>query len=107
MRSWSYHAERPAPGTEGGVLTPDPLSGGMLYFTYTPYAPSCGGDSPNCGIPADPTGTRYSQTWLWHDGHFTRQSPSQAPHPGASELMVSDARIGRVVAIAAAGRLWA
>jgi hypothetical protein len=57
-RSWSYHAERPAPGTEGGALAPDPLSGGMLYFSYTPEVSSYGPPPP------DPTGTRYSQTWL-------------------------------------------
>jgi len=99
-RSWTYHAEHPAPGTEGGVLAPDPLSGGMLYYSYSPPAPSYGGT-----IPGDPTGTRYSQTWLWRDGHFTRQSPSRAPG-WYQPPMVSDPRIGRAVVIGATGRLW-
>jgi hypothetical protein len=99
-RSWSYHVENPAPGTGAGMLAPDPLSGGMLYFTYTPCA------SDGCS-PGDPSGTRNSESWLWHDGHFTKESPARAPHPGPSLLMVSDARTGRVVAIDVAGRLWA
>jgi len=100
-RSWSWSAEHPAPGTEGGVFAPDPLSGGMLYYSYSPPAPTYGGP-----IPRDPTGTRYSQTWLWHDGHFTKESPSRAP-AWDNALMVSDARIGRTVVIGETGRLWA
>jgi len=99
-RSWSFRAQHPAPGTEGGVLAPDPLSGGMLYFSYTPYVGSYGAS------PADPAGTRFSQTWLWQDGHFTKQAPTRAPHIGGSLLMVSDARIGRVVLAGSSGRLW-
>jgi hypothetical protein len=38
-RSWSYHAEHPAPGTDGGVFAPDPLSGGMPYYSYSPPGP--------------------------------------------------------------------
>jgi len=97
-RSWSYHAEQAAPPMDGGAMAADPVSGGMLYFAYTP-------DTVDEPAPPDPTGTRYSQTWLWHDGHFTRQSPSRAPPTGV--LMAGDARIGRVVAVDAAGRLWA
>jgi hypothetical protein len=82
------------------VVAPDPLSGGLLYFSYTPYVGSYG------GAPADPTGTRSSQTWLWRDGHFTKQSPARAPHIGGPLLMVSDARIGRVVLAGSSGRLW-
>jgi hypothetical protein len=101
-QSWSYRAEHPAPGTlAGGMLAPDPLSGGMLYYSYSPPAPSYGGS-----IPRDPTGTRYSQTWLWHDGHFAKQSPLRAP-AWDQALMVSDPRIGQTVVIGATGRLWA
>jgi len=99
-RSWAYHDEDPAPPMDGGVLAPEPLSGGMLYFGYSPDVVD---DPP----PPDPAGTLYSQTWLWHDGHFTRQSPPRAPHPGNPVLTVSDARIGRVVVVGADGRLWA
>jgi len=62
-------------GTLGGwVFAPDPLSGGMLCYSSSPPAPSYGGP-----IPRDRAGTRYSQAWLWHDGHFAKQSPSRAP----------------------------
>jgi hypothetical protein len=99
-RSWTYHAEDPAPPMDGGVLAPDPLSGGMLYFTYTP-------DTVDDPPAPDPTGTLDSETWLWHDGHFTKQTPSRAPLPGDPVLMAGDPRIGRVVMVSAAGRLWA
>jgi len=72
----------------------------MLYYSYTPPAPGYGGP-----IPRDRTGTRYSQTWLWHDGRFTRQSPSRAP-AWDQALMASDARIGRAVIAGLTGRLW-
>jgi hypothetical protein len=85
---------------DSAVLALDPLSGGMLYFDYSRDVVD---DPP----PPDPTGTLDSETWLWHDGHFTRQSPPRAPHPGDPVLMISHARIGRVVVVDAAGRLWA
>src|SRR5215468_8360633 len=56
-RSWTFHAEDPAPPMNGGALAPDPLSGGMLYFTYTP-------DTVDDPPPPDPTGTLDSETWL-------------------------------------------
>jgi hypothetical protein len=46
--------------------------------TATPPAPRYGGP-----IPRDRTGTRYSQTWLWHDGKFTTESPSAPTCPGS------------------------
>jgi hypothetical protein len=66
----------PGPRALRAVFAPDPLSGGMLYYSYSPPAPSYGGP-----IPRDPTGTRYSQTWLWHDGRFTKESRRGRP-PG-------------------------
>jgi hypothetical protein len=85
-RSWSYHAEHPAPGTDGGVFAPDPLSGGMPYYSYSPPPPYGG------PIPRDRTGTRYSQTWLWHDGKFTTESPSAPTCPGSPALAAGPTR---------------
>jgi hypothetical protein len=44
---------------------------------------------------------------LWHDGRFTKESPSLAPLPGGSLLMVSEGRVGRVIEVGMSGRLWA
>jgi hypothetical protein len=76
-------------------FVPEPNSSTMLYYSYQPYSGSC---PPVTAVrcPSDPTGLLYSQTWTWDGRAFTRAMPAVAP---ASAAVVSDLRIGSVVAI--------
>lgn len=102
--NWLYRPESTAPPLvwAAGALVADPLSRGLLFFTYDFPSVSC---LRRCKIPPDPTGTRYSETWLWNGTRFIRAHPSRAPT--SSSLVVADFRLSRVVDVDALGRVWA
>jgi hypothetical protein len=100
---WTWDGSPPGPPltVQGASFVPEPGSSTMLYYSYQPYSGSCIGIAPvRCG--SDPTGLQYSQTWTWDGSTFARATPTMAP---ASAAVVSDPRVGSVVAIARS-RVW-
>jgi hypothetical protein len=94
---WTWKGDPTGPPLFGqpAAFVPEPGSSAMLFYSYQPYSGSCatGGD---CG--SDPTGLRYSQTFMWNGRSFIKGSPTHAPR--SSQFVMADPRVGRVVAIA-------
>jgi hypothetical protein len=92
---WKGNVTGPPLTIQAPAFVAEPGSAQMLYYAYNPYSGSCPSPTRHCG--ADPHGLLYSQTWTWNGRSFTKDHPENAPE--SSLVVVSDARLGRVVAV--------
>lgn len=101
---WSYAPTTPAPNVQTGnvAFVTDPTSGKMLYYSYW-WLTNCGICGMHGNPPPDPTGERGALAWTWDGDHFVKQHPKEAPQ--SASLVVTDSRVGLVVAVSG-GRTW-
>ncbi|MGD0592935.1 MAG: kelch repeat-containing protein [Acidimicrobiales bacterium] len=92
---WNGNVTGPPLTIQAPAFVAEPGTAQMLYYVYNPYSGSCPSPIRHCG--ADPHGLLFSQTWTWNGRSFTKDHPENAPT--SSIVVVSDARIGRVVAV--------
>lgn len=101
---WTWDGLPPGPPlfVRSASFVPEPGSSTMLYYSYQPYSGSCPPMATGFRCGSDPTGLLYSQTWTWDGRAFARATPTVAP---ASAAVISDPRVGSVVAVATS-RVW-
>jgi hypothetical protein len=94
---WLGNATGPPLTIQAPGFVTVPGSEQMLYLAYNPFTGSCPPDPGNCG--SDPNGLLYSETWSWNGKVFSKDHPENAPT--SSQIVVTDPRLKRVVAVVA------
>jgi hypothetical protein len=93
--AWQGNVSGPPLTIQAPAFVAEPGRAQMLYYAYNPYSGSCLPAEAHCGT--DPHGLLFSQTWTWNGRSFTKDHPKNAPR--SPFVVVSDARVGRVVAV--------
>lgn len=103
---WNPHRDVVAPPLStfaDNGMAEDVVSRTLVFFAYnTPQGPPCLTES-SCRA-ADPSGTRFSQTWQWNGRRWTREHPHVAPTD--PQAIASDPESGRVDVLTLKGDMW-